>query len=265
MFDAHAHLHDTEIAAHFDRIVADAAAAGVTGICSCGTHPEDWPSAQALSLRRLPLVLVPGFGVHPWYADRLPDAWADKLEDYLDANPVAVVGEIGLDGVRDAVPADVQEKVLAIQLEMAARLARPVILHGARAWGRLADAIRPFVRRLPGFVAHGFGGSREILARIVDMGGYVSFAGSVCNRKSVKVRAAARETPDSQILVETDTPDLFPAGGKPVGTGAGGKPLNQPCNLKLVVEQVAALRSVDPETLADLTATNARRVLLQLS
>lgn len=262
MFDAHAHLHDVEIAAKIDRIVSDAAAAGVTGVCSCGTRPADWPATQALLSKPLPLICVPGFGVHPWYADKLPHAWMETLEGYLDGNPVAAVGEIGLDGIRRAVPADVQEQVFLAQLELAERMARPVVLHGARAWGRLVDVMRAHAHKVPGFVAHGFGGSREILARIVDMGGYVSFAGNVCNPKAAKVRAAARETPDSQILIETDTPDLFPAGGKQAGTGAGGKPLNQPCNLKLVLEQVADLRGTDADTMADLTAANTRRVLL---
>ncbi|MDD4101092.1 MAG: TatD family hydrolase [Kiritimatiellae bacterium] len=262
MFDAHAHLHAKEISGTLERILVDAAAAGVTGICSCGTCPEDWAATQMLSLRPLPMVLVPGFGVHPWYAEPLPDAWLESLEGCLDANPVAAVGEIGLDGVRDAVSAEVQEKVFVAQLELASRLSRPVILHGARAWGRLVAVLRPFASRLPGFVAHGFGGSREILTNIVAMGGYVSFAGSVCNHKAVKIRAAARETPECQILVETDTPDLFPRGGKSAGAGTGGKPLNQPCNLSLVLSEVATLRGMDPDTLADLTGANARRVLL---
>jgi TatD DNase family protein len=111
-------------------------------------------------------------------------------------------------------------------------------------------------------VAHGFGGSAEILKQMLDMGGYVSFAGSVCNPRAEKIRAAAREIPDSQILIETDTPDLFPAGGRPAAIGADGKPLNQPANLVRVLREVAALRGVSPEALSDLTGANARRVFL---
>jgi TatD DNase family protein len=111
-------------------------------------------------------------------------------------------------------------------------------------------------------VAHGFGGSAEILRQILDMGGYVSFAGSVCNPRAEKIRAAAREVPDSQLLIETDTPDLFPPGGQAAVIGANGKPLNQPSNLACVLREVAALRGVSPETLSDLTGANARRVLL---
>ena len=111
-------------------------------------------------------------------------------------------------------------------------------------------------------MAHGFGGSAEILKLILNMGGYVSFAGSVCNPKAEKIRAAAREIPDSQILIETDTPDLFPAGGRPAAIGANGKPLNQPANLVCVLNEVAALRGISPEALSDLTGANARRVFL---
>ncbi len=246
----------------FDDVVRQAARAGITGVCCCGTTPDDWEATSRLAQKPLPFVLVPAFGVHPWYVRHLPANWFETLESYLDKSPVAVIGEIGLDGVLDNVPLDVQEKVLVRQLQFAEHVRRPVVLHGARVWGRLVEALKPYARKLPGFVAHGFGGSAEILKQILNMGGYVSFAGSVCNPKAEKIRAAAREIPDSQLLIETDTPDLFPTGGCPAAIGANGKPLNQPANLACVLNEVAKLRHATPEALSDLTGVNARRVFL---
>lgn len=262
MFDAHTHLQDPRLSDVLDDVVLQASQAGVTGVCCCGTTPDDWEATHRLAHRPLPFVLVPAFGVHPWYVRHLPANWFEALESYLEANPVAVIGEIGLDGVLDDVPIGVQEKILMRQLQLAEHVRRPVVLHGARVWGRLVEVLKPCARKLPGFVAHGFGGSAEILKQILNMGGYVSFAGSVCNPKAEKIRAAAREIPDSQILIETDTPDLFPAGGRPAAVGANGKPLNQPANLACVLREVAALRNTTPEALSDLTAANARRVFL---
>ena len=148
------------------------------------------------------------------------------------------------------------------QLELAERLRRPVVLHGARAWGRLVELLKPYARRIPGFVAHGFGGSQEILRQVLNMGGYVSFAGTVCNTNATKVRAAAKEIPDSQILVETDSPDLFPTGGRVIGVNANNKPLNHPANLNVILREVAALRNVSPDELSDTTGANARRIFL---
>jgi TatD DNase family protein len=262
MFDAHTHLQDPRLAEVFGELVRLASEAQVTGVCCCGTAPEDWEATHRLAAQPLPFVLVPAFGVHPWYVRFLPEDWFEALEAYLDANPVAAIGEIGLDGVLDDIPKELQEAVLARQLALAEQARRPVVLHGARAWGRLVDFLKPCARRLPGFVAHGFGGSAEILKQLLNMGGYVSFAGSVCNPKAEKIRAAAREIPDSQILVETDAPDLFPKGGTPIAAGAGGKPLNHPANLARVLAEVAALRGVSPEELSDITGANARRLFL---
>jgi TatD DNase family protein len=262
MFDAHVHLQDPRIAGALPDILRRAAEAGVTGVCCCGTAPGDWEPVQILADAPLPFILVPAFGVHPWHVRELPPDWAEALAARLDRNPVAALGEIGLDGLRDDVPADAQEQVFVRQLELAEQMRRPVVLHGARAWGRLVEVLRPRARRLPGFVAHGFGGSPEILKQILNLGGYVSFAGSVCNPQAAKIRAAAREVPDSQLLVETDTPDIFPKGGRPAAVGADGKPLNQPSNLGCVLREVAALRGIAPEALSDLTGANARRVLL---
>jgi len=262
VFDAHTHLQDPRLAGVLDEVVRRAAEAGVTGICCCGTTPDDWLTTRRLAVSPLPFVLVPAFGVHPWYVRSLPVDWFETLEAFLDACPTAALGEIGLDGVLDDIPMELQEKVLRRQLELAERMCRPVVLHGARAWGRLIEALGPCARRLPGFVAHGFGGSAEILKRILGMGGCVSFAGSVCNPRAEKIRIAAREIPDSQILVETDAPDLFPVGGVPAAVDAKGKPLNQPSNLTRVLEEVAALRGIPPDVLSDLTGANARRLFL---
>ena len=87
----------------------------------------------------------------------------------------------------------------------------------------------------------------------------VSVSGSVCNPRAEKIREAARRIPADRLLVETDTPDLFPAGGAPAGSGGDGKPLNQPSNLARVLTELAALRNVPPETLAVITRANAQR------
>ena len=262
MFDAHAHLQDPRLSGLSEELASLAQAVQVTGVCSCGTTPDDWAATEAVAVRPQPFVVVPGFGVHPWYVRFLPKNWRAQLEAYLDRNPVAVIGEIGLDGVMDDVPMALQEEVFVWQLELAERVRRPVVLHGARAWGRLVELLKPYARRIPGFVAHGFGGSQEILRQMLNMGGYVSFAGTVCNTNATKVRTAAKEIPDSQILVETDAPDLFPAGGQPIGTNANNKPLNHPANLRVILREVAALREVAPDELSDITGANARRIFL---
>jgi TatD DNase family protein len=262
MFDAHAHLQDMRLRSTQGAWVEAAAQAQITGVCSCGTSPEDWQETAAVAQQPLPFVIVPGFGVHPWYVQGLPADWQEQLEQCFDQNPTAIVGEIGLDGIRDNIPPELQESVFRWHLEFAARIHRPVVLHGARVWGRLVEVLKPYAHQIPGFVAHSFGGSPEILKEILKMGGYVSFSGTVCNLNATKVRLAARETPASHLLVETDAPDLFPLGGTSIGNDAENKPVNHPANLPVILHTVAALRNVSPEELSDMTGANARRLFL---
>jgi TatD DNase family protein len=209
--------------------------------------------------------ILPAFGVHPWYCGNLPSAWLTLLAEFLARHPEAPVGEIGIDGLRDDVPRDAQRQALCAQLELATRLHRPVVLHGARAWGELLAIVKPFAPRLPGFVTHAFSGSADILREIVAMGGTLSFAGAVCNPAARRVRAAATAAPAERLLIETDAPDMLPQGlcsGFRVQAEDNGKirEINHPANLVLVARAVAELRGAPVEEIAALTTANARRV-----
>ncbi len=261
LFDAHLHLQDARLDAYRAAVLSAAVGAGVTGGCCCGSAPDDWEAVLTLAAQHeanSDWRVLPALGVHPWYVERLPDSWLADLEARLTASPDAPVGEVGLDGLRRDVPRDLQVRVLAVQLELAVRLSRPVVLHGARVWGDLAAALRPYAAKLPGFVAHGFGGSPDVLRELLAMGGYISFAGSVCNPAAVHVRAAAALVPVDRLLIETDAPDIFPPGG--VSPSPTDLRLNQPANLRLVLAAVAELRRQPPEDVAASTTANARRV-----
>ena len=277
MFDAHLHLQDQRFDASRSDVIAAAVDAGVTGACCCSCSPEDWRSVSTLAEKiaevsqqrsGIQFALLPAFGVHPWYAGNLPADWLTQLETFLTHHPAAPMGEIGIDGLRDEPPRAIQRQIFCAQLELAARLHRPVVLHGARAWGELLEILKPFAPRLPGFMLHAFGGSADILREAVHMGGYISFAGTVCNPAATRVRAAVLATPSERLLIETDAPDMLPwgAASSPASPRGAGSPalriLNQPANLVRVAQAVAALRGVSVEELAATTAQNGRTSIL---
>jgi len=264
MFDSHAHLQDPRLRGELGPVLKRALEAQVTGICCCATAPADWQAVKEIEsgYRNPDLVILPAYGVHPWYVERLYSDWPDLLEYYLEQNPAALVGEIGLDGIRKSIARDLQLQILILQMELAARMQRPVVLHGARAWGELADHVAPFAGRLPAIIVHGFSGSAEIMRRFVTMGAYLSFAGSVCNPQAFTVRGAAVQVPSGQLLIETDAPDLFPAGGTAAARDEKNRPVNQPSNLQIICDEVAALRQLSSDVVADITASNARMALL---
>lgn len=262
MFDAHTHLQDSRLERNLDRITDLAGRAGITGISCCGTRPEDWAATAALTLSPIPFLVHPAFGIHPWYVtdSQIKDGALESLEAWLRHFPIAAVGEIGLDGIRESPAPSLQKKMLTEQLQIAAGYQRPVILHGARVWEVLLQTIRPFAAKIPGILVHSFGGSKEQMRQFLDLGAFLSFSGSVCNPRAVRARAAATEVPLSHLLVETDTPDIFPENGARANPANEESPLNQPANLHLVIQSVAALRNVPATELAAETEANARRL-----
>ena len=145
------------------------------------------------------------FGTHPWNADSFDEP---VLRARLAADSSAGVGEIGLDRLRERDIPQRMRDVFAAQLEIAAELQRPVVLHGAKCWGEVVKACLPFAGRIPAFLFHGFSRSHGLLPDIIKLNGYVSVGAAVLNDHAVNYRELVKKIPSGRLLVETDrTPE----------------------------------------------------------
>lgn len=238
MIDTHAHLDALEDA---DGAVERARAAGVTRIVSVGTDPESWRRTLAIANRHDGVYVA--LGLHPHEAG--DEEAVEALRDAL-ADPHAVaVGETGLDYYRDHAPRDAQRRAFAAQLELAAELRKPAIIHT-----RAADA--DTVSMLASFdgtaVMHCFS-STPLLEPALERGWYVSFAGNVTYKNAYDLRAAARAVPAERLLAETDSPYLAPQPKR-------GKP-NEPAYVVHTVAVLAEARGEDADQLAAQIDANA--------
>lgn len=258
MFDAHTHLQDSRIERFWERLESAMYASGISHAASCGTSPEDWPRLAALAQKTRSFTLFPAFGVHPWFVNSLPDDWEARLRAFLMQFPGAPIGEIGLDGIREGDDA-LQQEVFLKQLDLAEELKRPVVLHGARRWAKVCNLLGTRLGKLKGVLLHGASLSEEMLSHPVLRHPRVFFSlgGGITYPESVRLHRMAASLPLDRLMVETDSPDLFPVGGEPLALGFPGWPLNQPANLPVVVEALARIRKMDAAALAARTAQNA--------
>lgn len=144
------------------------------------------------------------FGCHPWDAARFD---GEALRAKLAADSRAGVGETGLDRLKDRTIGEDQRSAFAAQLRLAAEFRRPVALHGAKCWGEVVAACRPFAGIVPAFVFHGFSRSAGLLDEIRSIGGFVSVGPAILNGHAVNYRALVKALPPDSILVETDATD----------------------------------------------------------
>jgi TatD DNase family protein len=189
-----------------------ARAAGLVRILVPGWDRASSEAALELAAR-FPDLLDAAVGIHPHYVAAATSAdWA--AIEALAAGPRArAVGEIGLDFFRNLSPPDVQRDALARQLDLAARVRKPVVVHDREAHDDVTAALVAHaadVTGVPG-ILHAFSGDATMASTLVHAGYLISFAHPVSYAKNLGPRAAAAAIPGHHLLVETDSPYLGPA------------------------------------------------------
>jgi TatD DNase family protein len=255
MIDSHCHLGLCE--PPDAELVAAARAVGVNRMLSVGIDEAASEEAIAAAVEHDEVFAC--VGRHPNGAAGFDDEAAERIEA-LARHPAAVaVGETGLDFFRDRAPREDQHRAFRAQIEIARRVAKPLVIH-VRDGGQTTDgeALEQTFETLRAeatgvtVILHCFSAPAERAVQAADWGWYCSFAGNSTYPSAGALREAAAEVPDSLLLVETDAPFLAP---QPVR----GKP-NEPANVVATAEALADLRGVSYAELEATVQDNARRV-----
>jgi TatD DNase family protein len=249
-FDTHCHLQDERILGRIDAIMERARTAGVTHMLCCGTRESDWDAVADLA--KTYDEIVPAFGLHPWFVRDRSAQWIERLESVLKAHPGAALGEIGLDHALDRRNDAEQAELFTTQLKLARRLHRPVSMHCRRAWGEMARILTQQCGLPDGGAIHSFSGSSDMIPQLEKLNVSLSFSGSITHDRNKKGVLAATIVSDNRLLIETDSPDIPPAG---VGEGS-----NEPAIVVRVAQRLAEIRGSTVEKIADQTSANAMRI-----
>jgi len=249
LIDSHCHLQDERMGPRLSGILERARNFGIEKMVCCGTEEKDWEAVLRLK-ETCPEIIHPAFGLHPWYVKNRSSAWAGALERFLTATPSAV-GETGLDHALENFDPREQKEIFRTQLELAQRHGRPVVIHCRGAWEALIGVLEEIGPLKYGGMVHSYSGSLELIPELAAFGLSFSFSGSVTYPGNKRARKALRGVPLDRLLVETDSPDILPAGGE-------GD--NEPANLISIVKEIALLRDLPEEEIARVTFENTRKI-----
>ncbi len=234
-------------------VVQRALNAGVERMVITGSTLES--AARAISIcRQWPGLMRATAGVHPHHAQEFLDEDLPRLQQLLQDPMVTSAGECGLDYCRDFSPRGDQRRALTGQLELAARLGKPVFLHQRDAHRDFMAIVSDYLPRLPKAVVHCFTGSGPELDEYLDAGLFVGITGWICDeRRGLGVKALVPRIPLARLMIETDGPYLMPRNVKPKPSHRR----NEPMYLQQVFEVICEIRPEDPQAIAGATTTNA--------
>jgi TatD DNase family protein len=252
LVDSHCHLDDKQFDLDRDEVIARAREAGVERMMAIGTGNGPPDLEAALRLARQYDFIYATVGVHPHDAAKaMPETFA-ALEALAAETKVLAIGEIGLDYHYDFSPREVQRDVFIQQLNMAGRAGKPIVIHTREAW---EDTLLLLREHWSGSgIIHCFSGGPAEARQALDLGFYLSFGGVLTFPKAEALREAARMTPEGRLLVETDAPYLAPVPRR-------GK-RNEPAFIVETARRLAEVRGVAPERIAEVTAGNFERLML---
>lgn len=251
LIDTHAHLNDSKFAGDIDEVVARAEAAGVERIIVCGYDLESSQSAVKLA-RRFDCIYAT-VGVHPHDAKHYSAEIEPVLTELAGYEKVLAIGEIGLDYHYDFSPRPEQRAAFEAQIELAWKLRMPIVVHSRESNDEALEVLRDHARNIIGCVFHCFSGDENFARQVLDMGFYIGVDGPVTYKASEKLRRVIEMCPMDRLLIETDCPYLTPIPHR-------GK-RNEPAYVRYVAEEVARIKAVPIEELAEATTANARRLL----
>jgi TatD DNase family protein len=250
LIDTHCHL-DQEI---FDldrtECIERALAAGVTRLITIGTGGGLSGAHRAIHLAEQHPQVWATVGVHPHSAAEPFDS--AQLER-LAAHPrVVAIGETGLDFFRDWAPSDKQYEIFAMQIAIAKRVKKPLVIHSREAGTEVLRVLTENNAHEVGGVFHCFSEDAAFAQKLHDINFRVSFPGQLTFKKATQVRSVCEQIPLEQILIETDSPYLAPEPHR-----------GKRCEPAFVIEtarKLAEVKGLSLEQVAAITTANALRL-----
>ena len=256
--DSHCHLSFPELQAQLPQIRDAMVQAQVDrALCICTTL-EEFETVHALA------TTYDNFwcsvGVHPDNEDVLEPS-LDDLVQRAALPKVVAIGETGLDyyrlGERSVADMHWQRERFRTHIRAARQTRKPLVIHTRSASADTLAILREEGEAADnkgraGGVFHCFTETAEVARAALDLGFYISFSGILTFKNAGDLREVARFVPLDRTLIETDSPYLAPMPYR-------GK-TNNPSYVPYVAKQVAEIKQMPVEAIAEATSRNFERL-----
>ncbi len=259
LVDTHCHLDWKAFDNDREAVIKRAIDSGITRMLTIGV---DVPSSRrSIELAEQYTEVYAAVGVHPNDCADFDAATLKEIHTLAQQPKVVAIGEIGLDYYWHKVDPAIQSQAFQAQLELAAELGKPVIIHSREAATDTIEMLEEFTRHsssrsIPvGLITgtlHSYFDDLSVMQRAFAIGFYCGITGPITFKKSDREREILRQVPLDRLLIETDSPFLTPVPHR------GQR--NEPAYVRHVAETIAQVQGIPLDVVARQTTHNANQL-----
>lgn len=251
IFETHAHYDDEAFREDREALFDEMFANDIDTIINVGASFAG--CEQSVALADSHEKIYAAVGIHPEDVEELTEARMAWLKKTASENQkVLAIGEIGLDYHYSEPAKEIQQQWFRRQLNLAADIKKPVIIHSREACQDTLACMRAEHAEQIGGVIHCYSYSKEAAQEFLKMGFYFGFGGVVTFKNAKKAVEAVEAIPIEKILLETDCPYMAPEPNR-------GK-RNYSGYLPYVAERIAQIKQMTAQEVIDITNANARKL-----
>ncbi len=251
LIDTHTHIDMENFKNRFDEVLQTAAEYGVGKVVIPGVEPSGF--ARIIELCEKFENIFGAVGIHPEELNSYNEEAEAQIKNYLKHPKIVALGEVGLDYYWDKSQIERQKEIFKRQILIAKEARKPVLVHDREAHQDSFEILKDTDAAEVGVVMHCFSGSPEFAMECIKEGFYIALGGVVTFKNAKKVKEVAKIIPLDKLLLETDAPYMTPVPFR-------GKE-NQPAYVKFVAQEIAKLRGISFEEVAQATTENAQKLL----
>ena len=248
LIDSHCHLDRIDLKPYeddFSCFMTAAKANQLEHLLCIAIDLESYPAMLDLVLNFPEISLT--VGVHP-NVKECKDPSVDELVALGELNKVIGIGETGLDYFRSEGDLSWQHQRFRNHIRAAKILKKPLIIHTREAKVDTLKILKDEGAEEIGGIIHCFTEDWEFAQKALDLNFYISFSGIITFNNATTIRDVVKKIPSDKFLIETDSPYLAPVPFR-------GRP-NYPLYVRYVAEQIAELRGITVNKVADITTNN---------
>ncbi|MDO4965106.1 MAG: TatD family hydrolase [Lachnospiraceae bacterium] len=248
IFDTHAHYLDSRFDEDREELLSSFNSNGIKYVTEVCAAADDIDSVYNFTKKYD--FIYGALGVHPSETDKLTENDMNRIKELAMDEKIVAVGEIGLDyHFEDDPSPEVQKKWFIRQMEVAKEVKLPIIVHSRDAAKDTLDIMKDMNAHEIGGVIHCYSYSPEMAREFLNMGFYIGIGGVVTFKNAKKLKEVVEMMPADRILLETDCPYMAP-------TPHRGE-RNSSLFIPLIIEEIANIKGLSYDEVADITMKNA--------